>query len=132
MYLKEKKGRNPLKSGQCFLPAKRIKREFLLIAGCVAIPSNRVNVSYWSTIPLKVNDNLIEIGRNPLKSGQCFLPRKKPKGERFNLVFLLSQSPQIGSMFPTCKNRLTAKQSFKKQSQSPQIGSMFPTASFIL
>ena len=36
----------------------------------VAIPSNRVNVSY--TVNLELN-NLLAISRNPLKSGQCFL-----------------------------------------------------------
>ena len=36
----------------------------------VAIPSNRVNVSY-STLPLNIDNKLP--GRNPLKSGQCFL-----------------------------------------------------------
>ena len=39
--------------------------------------------------------------RNPLKSGQCFLRRDKMAEKRFKKEFLLSQSPQIGSMFLT-------------------------------
>ena len=42
-----------------------------------------------------------------------------------------SQSPQIGSMFPTFDtNKLLYVGIYKLLSQSPQIGSMFPTAFF--
>ena len=42
-------GRNPLKSGQCFLqPWEMTKQEFKEID--VAIPSNRVNVSYLENV----------------------------------------------------------------------------------
>ena len=38
----------------------------------VAIPSNRVNVSYW-VYHLAKKKAMITMRRNPLKSGQCFL-----------------------------------------------------------
>ena len=41
----------------------------------VAIPSNRVNVSYVSAI--EIIRTLKNLSRNPLKSGQCFLQMKK-------------------------------------------------------
>ena len=64
--------RNPLKSGQCFLPVwgKSKKSTDLIL---VAIPSNRVNVSYTPQIVQVLGH--IDGGRNPLKSGQCFLHR---------------------------------------------------------
>ena len=64
--------RNPLKSGQCFLrDIVKIKNDRLMKA-YVAIPSNRVNVSYQEILceGLRV---CFHLGRNPLKSGQCFL-----------------------------------------------------------
>jgi len=86
-------GRNPLKSGQCFLLIVHKPKKFL---DCVAIPSNRVNVSYKLTQLKKMVDagvaipsNRVNVSylthvhadnvydalsrRNPLKSGQCFL-----------------------------------------------------------
>ena len=39
-------------------------------------------------------------GRNPLKSGQCFLLNEKGR-EKIGGIIKKSQSPQIGSMFPT-------------------------------
>ena len=67
-------GRNPLKSGQCFLHGKGYKpQDMTTMFYYVAIPSNRVNVSYhakeWA--------------------GLILGPDEK------------SQSPQIGSMFLT-------------------------------
>ena len=43
----------------------------------VAIPSNRVNVSYAILKMLKMKPKTP--GRNPLKSGQCFLPERQVK-----------------------------------------------------
>jgi len=40
------------------------------------------------------------MSRNPLKSGQCFLP-KNEKEAVARMREGMSQSPQIGSMFPT-------------------------------
>ena len=40
------KRRNPLKSGQCFLPFHPNSDSDCPYDSCVAIPSNRVNVSY--------------------------------------------------------------------------------------
>ena len=68
--------RNPLKSGQCFLPCERPCKAWVHQRMHVAIPSNRVNVSYSGFFILK----------GGLK---CFA----------------SQSPQIGSMFLTRKPR---------------------------
>ena len=42
--------RNPLKSGQCFLLFTEFKANLALIEAQVAIPSNRVNVSYISYV----------------------------------------------------------------------------------
>ena len=67
----EKLCRNPLKSGQCFLRrsdyGKRRKKGIH-----VAIPSNRVNVSY-NGLPYARHWPIVLNSRNPLKSGQCFL-----------------------------------------------------------
>ena len=41
----------------------------------VAIPSNRVNVSYEVLLGEK-QGVFVTVSRNPLKSGQCFLPYK--------------------------------------------------------
>ena len=66
----EDDGRNPLKSGQCFLRRCKHENDQRLV-GQVAIPSNRVNVSYKLIAQL---DRASAFGgRNPLKSGQCFL-----------------------------------------------------------
>ena len=51
--------RNPLKSGQCFLPIKRSYKEAIDLAAEVAIPSNRVNVSYFLEFP--VSSNTLEL-----------------------------------------------------------------------
>ena len=96
--LQELECRNPLKSGQCFLQIeKEVKGKKVLIEMSqspqigsmfltsippyakphgiilVAIPSNRVNVSYF--IKLYYEHVLNRLGRNPLKSGQCFLQK---------------------------------------------------------
>ena len=92
------KSRNPLKSGQCFLLTKMAGLKVENVAK-VAIPSNRVNVSYTDAF------------------GDCLRCCMK------------SQSPQIGSMFPTVEKKLIRMRLlwWKVRSQSPQIGSMFPT-----
>ena len=61
----------------------------------VAIPSNRVNVSY---VYLILTTKTLLSCRNPLKSGQCFLPVSEVLDES---GISQSQSPQIGSMFLT-------------------------------
>ena len=66
-------GRNPLKSGQCFLQGGDKMKLWRSVK--VAIPSNRVNVSY-SAIFKEGNRTLVVFCRNPLKSGQCFLLMK--------------------------------------------------------
>ena len=71
--------RNPLKSGQCFLHGKNIAPIFKCVDGTVAIPSNRVNVSYEGYIQ---SFKSLLPGRNPLKSGQCFLQNSKVEIER--------------------------------------------------
>ena len=50
----------------------------------VAIPSNRVNVSYGVRLCVVVETD-VEISRNPLESGQCFLPRTGRQGYLFGL-----------------------------------------------
>ena len=45
-YLLRPTSRNPLKSGQCFLHGCRVEPDGVCAHGYVAIPSNRVNVSY--------------------------------------------------------------------------------------
>ena len=71
--------RNPLKSGQCFLLFTEFKANLALIEAQVAIPSNRVNVSYVILRERKKKDYACLGGRNPLKSGQCFLHGQKSK-----------------------------------------------------
>ena len=68
------KCRNPLKSGQCFLLLEFPVSSNTLELACVAIPSNRVNVSYLDKI--LSGDQAQAESRNPLKSGQCFLQRE--------------------------------------------------------
>ena len=70
----------------------------------VAIPSNRVNVSYimeFTKSGLKTLKN--SPGRNPLESGQCFLHQKTVNLQKREKPQWKSQSPRIGSMFPTPK-----------------------------
>ena len=91
------KGRNPLKSGQCFLQFGYIGHPDMVVEW-VAIPSNRVNVSYAgnkTTVgeikKVAIPSNRVNVSyikeliekvqrdwrcRNPLKSGQCFLLEK--------------------------------------------------------
>jgi len=124
--------RNPLKSGQCFLP------QFQVFVGIViwkekkvAIPSNRVNVSYSTSQSTKIKKRTIS--RNPLKSGQCFLRALWIKKDKQHHL-VLSQSPQIGSMFLTkiCVVIWGILSLIYILSQSPQIGSMFLTHSICL
>ena len=90
--------RNPLKSGQCFLQkyqsfGKDFKRERR---------------------------------RNPLKSGQCFLLLCVFQGKRKTKLCLPCRNPlKSGQCFLHSYCALWIK--VKKESQSPQIGSMFPT-----
>ena len=149
-YLMMVQGRNPLESGQCFLPKNCFKeclpmqnpcRNPLKSGQCfllkinedgvfcyyVAIPSNRVNVSYaehrfttstQKTFGVAIPSNRVNVsygksvggspwfkwrprGRNPLKSGQCFLPDQEASKNEASQNTSWSQSPQIGSMFPT-------------------------------
>ena len=64
------------------IPSNRVNVSYMINLGClglgigqVAIPSNRVNVSYCSKYENKIGNYLPS--RNPLKSGQCFLHLKK-------------------------------------------------------
>ena len=97
--LRHERRRNPLKSGQCFLQKKEIKEKIKKLVD-VAIPSNRVNVSYWR-MGDKLSSLLTYCSRNPLKSGQCFLLIRRWKYGYTKATVLSSQSPQIGSMFLT-------------------------------
>ena len=94
----EDDGRNPLKSGQCFLRRCKHENDQRLV-GQVAIPSNRVNVSY--TQLKKMVDAGVFTSRNPLKSGQCFLHVDNMVIRFSGYGVERSQSPQIGSMFLT-------------------------------
>ena len=66
----------------------------------VAIPSNRVNVSYTKMVAIPMLFMHAK-RRNPLKSGQCFLLIQEQKEKVAKIAKALSQSPQIGSMFLT-------------------------------
>ena len=92
-------GRNPLKSGQCFLPTNEAR--FMLLT-CptltVAIPSNRVNVSYIKKGNIQIHLFADTDCRNPLKSGQCFLPTRQRMGR--------------SSLCPPCRNPLKSGQCF--------------------
>jgi len=65
--------RNPLESGQCFLPSGKGPTRVLASSKGVAIPSNRVNVSYATPFGVEIT----------------------------MFVESVSQSPRIGSMFLT-------------------------------
>ena len=87
------------------IPSSRVNVSYLDNAlkkaketGKVAIPSSRVNVSY-EEYQNKLKKALKKASRNPLKSGQCFLHKNLflKKG----IDYTSSQSPQVGSMFPT-------------------------------
>ena len=53
------RGRNPLKSGQCFLHKNAaIEKRTVLSGHVVAIPSNRVNVSYIEVCYFRAEDGL--------------------------------------------------------------------------
>ena len=69
-------GRNPLKSGQCFLQKMPLHKSYLGL----------------------------DLGRNPLKSGQCFL--QIFQCGIYKKGYKESQSPQIGSMFLTLQEIL--------------------------
>ena len=118
--------RNPLESGQCFLHTITSIYEEKMKFLAVAIPSNRVNVSYSDCIFLH-SGQIFFTSRNPLESGQCFLLKKAI--EKHGLPLAMSQSPRIGSMFPTIAE-LEADNTVPEGvwSQSPRIGSMFPTS----
>ena len=93
-----KKSQSP-QIGSMFLTSKAIGKLEKELK--VAIPSNRANVSYGK-VSFKENKSYDAVWcRNPLKSGQCFLPKKT---QDLILCFFegkKSQSPQIGSMFLT-------------------------------
>ena len=82
--------------GSMFLTSDEEKEEWYRRKQ-VAIPSNRVNVSY--------TQRLLRLTKSGLRS----------------------QSPQIGSMFLTTVERWLEQEKKNKESQSPQIGSMFLT-----
>ena len=64
-------GRNPLKSGQCFLLFKAsVKTSYVY----VAIPSNRVNVSYSTYLFLRIIGNLAPLFREPHYFYGCLFP----------------------------------------------------------
>ena len=87
-------GRNPLKSGQCFLLGLFMKlRSFGKVK--VAIPSNRVNVSYAELMASgHYEDVYVAIPSNRVNVSYS-------NKNRNNQVQRESQSPQIGSMFLT-------------------------------
>ena len=77
-YLNKDIRRNPLKSGQCFLQVKGDPENLEVSLRPVAIPSNRVNVSYFTEVKV-INGPKGVVSRNPLKSGQCFLLGEKER-----------------------------------------------------
>ena len=93
----------------------------------VAIPSNRVNVSYQCLGRIMQWCLGAQARRNLLKSGQCFLPGEVKVTKKDDVLVFRSQSPQIGSMFLTTRGLDLNQLYFLMWSQSPQIGSMFLT-----
>ena len=90
----------------------------------VAIPSNRVNVSYLNYLPFSVaqlGKKLVAIPSNRVNVSYLEVERYLKK------EFQESQSPQIGSMFLTKQIWFKSLNPCFTQSQSPQIGSMFLT-----
>jgi len=85
----ERPTRKEVKRMRCSLvaiPSNRVNVSYIMGKGgdkamiywYVAIPSNRVNVSYI-TMDTPETEILKACGRNPLKSGQCFLPLEECK-----------------------------------------------------
>ena len=94
--------------------------------GClVAIPSNRVNVSYKTRQEVDRGWRLdVAIPSNRVNVSYVI----QTTAGNLEFVIFRSQSPQIGSMFPTALTCTPALfDNFYNKSQSPQIGSMFPT-----
>ena len=89
----------------------------------VAIPSNRVNVSYKGKLTSEFV--LKNCGRNPLKSGQCFL-RSVAKLE-VSYLYQGSRNPLKSGQCFLQDARVALEEFLENMSQSPQIGSMFPT-----
>ena len=103
--IKEILGRNPLKSGQCFLLGSMFLTQGRPL-GQVAIPSNRVNVSYFKTFWFFKAQ--VEGSRNPLKSGQCFL-LSKPLPEAWKgywFVAIPSNRVNVSYFFITGRKRI--------------------------
>ena len=114
--------RNPLKSGQCFLHRK--KRSWTSSErDKVAIPSNRVNVSYsyWWNNGKRDRKNVA------IPSNRVNVSYTEKREAEQAVKEIRSQSPQIGSMFLTHIDEIMER-GIEKMSQSPQIGSMFLTA----
>ena len=75
-----RRGRNPLKSGQCFL-RDEMKMQALRFLHLYLSQSPQIG-SMFLTLAIRYNikaDKEIE-GRNPLESGQCFSPRGNSRG----------------------------------------------------
>ena len=140
--------RNPLKSGQCFLPIFLCHLQSMSHKFHVAIPSNRVNVSYmmtpgWNALGILMSQSpqigsmfptfsprsfwpgLFYVCRNPLKSGQCFLHEDLQEGDLILGLSVAIPSNRVNVSYKCLQFVEIVKE--KKKSQSPQIGSMFPT-----
>ena len=136
--------RNPLKSGQCFLRGQNEWKRNNKTKNQVAIPSNRVNVSYevqkmetLVKVKVAIPSNRVNVSyltgtrkrqrsfcRNPLKSGQCFLLTDKIIKE---LKKGNSRNPLKSGQCFLPKNSFISPNHLYVTSQSPQIGSMFLT-----
>ena len=105
--------RNPLKSGQCFL-LENVPCQWLKQGEQCRSQSPQIGSMFLTPLDAQQMGITMDTGRNPLKSGQCFLRKKK---EQTKTVRQWSQSPQIGSMFLTEKEEEMRKK--KEQSRNP-------------
>ena len=92
--------RNPLKSGQCFLPRTGEESD--------------VSVTFGSR-------------RNPLKSGQCFLHHSERDGQERNRKKEVAIPSNRVNVSYKSYDAVWLKRKKSSESQSPQIGSMFLT-----
>ena len=111
--------RNPLKSGQCFLHEDRAVFPDLEE---VAIPSNRVNVSYCLQGRIQKNHQSVAIPSNRVNVSYLV---QLPNWKYPICIKVAIPSNRVNVSYTEHQNKL--KKALKKASQSPQIGSMFLT-----
>ena len=119
-------GRNPLKSGQCFL---HIQRKLMIhgLSQVLGSQSPQIGSMFPTKIRRRIEDVLRKSSRrNPLKSGQCFLQALDTLKQFYDISVAIPSNRVNVSYMDIIY--LSCLKCYKmSRSQSPQIGSMFPT-----